>query len=160
MIIRKLEERDKKQVENIFDLYWNDSFRENLQEKLEGYLERNDNIISQNFNMFVLEEDNYILGVAAYRDAPSHMIEYVSTSKPAEMYVVAVKEKGKGVGTKLRDYRIQTAREEGFTELLFFSGESHKDSWGFHDNSDFERVSEALAPNGEKGYIWRMVLTS
>lgn len=86
------------------------------------------------------------------------MKQYASTEKVIEFYVAAVKCQGKGIGTALRTRRIEDAQKQGYTEAVFFSGETHKDSWTFHDSSDFKRVSPATAPNGEEGYIWTMLL--
>ena len=46
--------------------------------------------------------------------------------------------------------------KQKYTEIIFFSGETHKDSWNFHDASGFEQIGEMIAPNGEKGYVWRL----
>ena len=54
--------------------------------------------------------------------------------------------------------KIQTLKQKGYTEIIFFSGETHKDSWGFHDASSFERVGKMSAPNGEVGNVWRLIL--
>lgn len=158
MKISNFTEADKPQVEAIFDLYWNDDFRKSLQNKVDAYLAKEQEILDQGFEMFVCKKGDEVLGVAAYRKAPKHMQEYTSTENPAEFYVSAVKKKGEGVGSKLRDFRIKEAKQNGFTELVFFSGETHTDSWGFHDSADFKRVGEMSAPDGEKGYVWVMSL--
>ena len=158
MNIRALQEQDKAQVEEIFYLHWQDDFRAMLQKKLEDYISQTDEIIKQDFQFFVYEENRNILGVCAYRNAPTHMMQFTTTAHPAELYVNAVKEKGKGVGSQLRDFRINAARSKGYTELIFFSGDTHQDAWEFHDNSGFHRAGAATAPNGEEGYVWRMLL--
>jgi len=86
------------------------------------------------------------------------MRQFTETDNPAEFYVAAVKNKGKGVGTLLMNEKIQTLKQKGYTEIIFFSGETHKDSWGFHDASSFERVGKMSAPNGEVGNVWRLIL--
>ena len=158
MIIRNAEKKDKRAIEHIFDLYWSDSFRGNLSQKIDGYLTQSPEIVKQNFEFIVAEQDGEVVGVAAYRDAPEHMKEFTCTENTAEFYVAAVKEKGKGVGTKLRSERINVLKEKGYTEIIFFSGETHKDSWPFHDNSDFVRVGDTIAPNAERGHVWRLEL--
>lgn len=158
MKIRKVEPGDVNQIEEIFDLYWSDSFRLNLSQKLQGFISESPILQNQHFCFLVAEENSEILGVAAYRDVQKHMLEFTSTEKPAEFYVAAVREINRGVGTLLRQARIKELQEQGYTEILFFSGEKHQSSWKFHDDSDFKRVAEMNAPNGEKGHVWRMEL--
>ena len=83
---------------------------------------------------------------------------YAETNNPAELYVIAVKYQNQGIGSHLREYIIKEIKGLGYTEILFFSGEMHKESWKFHDDSGFKKVGESTAPNGEKGYIWQMAL--
>ena len=156
--IRELKKEDVPKVEQIFDLYWSGEFREHLSKRLKDFIESSPDSARQEFKYFVAEENGEVLGVGALRKAPEHMSQYVKTSTPVEFYVLAVKSKGNGVGSALRARRIEEARKLGYTEAVFFSGDTHKDSWKFHDNSDFERVGNATAPNGELGQIWRMLL--
>lgn len=157
MKVRPLVAEDKDSVEKIFDLYWDDSFRENLSQKLTAFITNSEEVKAQDFNFVVAEENDEILGVAAYRKCPEHMVQFTQTDMPAEFYVAAVKERRKGVGALLRDERIKTLKQKGYTEVIFFSGETHKDSWGFHDASSFERVGKMSAPNGEVGYVWQLI---
>ena len=158
MEIRELQLKDVQAVEEIFDLYWSGDFREHLSEKLKDFVDRSLSLIKQRFKFFVAEDNGEIVGVGAMRDLPERMKEYATTSNPAEFYVLAAKYKGKGIGTALRSYRIEEARKLGYTEVVFFSGDTHSDSWSFHDNSDFKRVGSSIAPDGESGQIWSMVL--
>lgn len=158
MIIRELELRDVPEIERIYDLYWSDSFRENLSKRLSRYVEKSPEIVEQKFKYFVAEENGEVVGVSAFRKAPESMKKFTKTSNPAELYILAVKYKGKGVGTSLRNKGIEEAKKHGYTEVIFYSGETHQDSWSFHDNSDFKRVGEMIAPNGEKGQVWRLDL--
>ena len=157
MIIRELKDKDVPEVENIYDLYWFGDFRENLSKKLKDYIENSLRSIEQKFKYFVAEENGEIIGVIALRKLPSHMQSYANTNNGAELYILAVKYKQKGIGTALRAKIIDEAKKSGYTEMLFFSAESHKDSWAFHNNSDFKQIGGAITPNGEKGKIWRMV---
>ena len=157
MVIRELENKDVLEVENIYGLYWSDSFRENLSKKLKDYIENSLESIEQKFEYFVAEENGEVVGVTALRKLQNHMQSYANTNNGAELYVTAVKHKKKGIGTALRTKIIEEAKNAGYLEMLFFSAESHKDSWAFHDNSNFKRVADSIAPNGEKGKIWRMV---
>ena len=158
MKVRKAELKDKKSIEDIFDLYWSDSFRHNLEDKLDTFLSNTEVAVAQKLLFIVVEDEGQVVGVAATRDCPEHMLEFTATENPAEFYVAAAKHTGRGIGTLLRDKRVRLMKDEGYTEIVFFSGETHKDSWGFHDNSSFERVGETQAPNGEKGYVWRLEL--
>ncbi len=155
--IRPLQKEDIKSVEEIFDLYWNDSFRKNLSDKLEKYLANDSSLENENFEFFIAEENGEIVGVSAMRKAPEHIKKYSTTENPAEFYVLAVRIQGKGVGSAMTLSRIEKAKKSGYTEVLLFSGEKHKDSWKFHDKY-FERIESAKAPNREAGYIWRKLI--
>ncbi len=150
--IRKLEQKDIPAVEEIFDLYWSGDFRNHLSERL------NLPPIEQNFKWYVAEENGEVVGVAASREAPERMRQYAKTDKVIEFYIAAAKYKGKGIGTVLRSVRIEDARKEGYLEAVFFSGDTHQDSWAFHDASDFRRMGKAVSPDGETGQIWLMDL--
>ncbi len=156
--IRELEKKDILAVESIYDLYWSGDVRDNFLKRLKDYAERSPLVIAQGFKYFIAEENGEVVGVAALRKAPDFMKEFTKTDNPAEFYILAVKYRGKGIGTALRKKRIEEAKKLGFTEALFYSGETHQDSWGFHDNSDFKRIGTMVAPNGEKGQVWRMEL--
>ena len=148
--IRKFESRDLEAVEEIFDLYWLGDFRHRLSERLKTE--------TPEFNWIVAEENGEVVGVAASRAAPERMKQYATADKVVEFYVAAVKYKGRGIGTALRDFGLKAARDDGYQEAVFFSGETHRDSWSFHDGSEFKRVGEAVAPDGERGHIWSMDL--
>lgn len=152
--IRPFEEKDLSAVKCIFDMHWHDDFRDNLHSKLEKYIAGDRELQDQKFKLFVAEEDGSILGVSAIRDLQDHMKEHAVTDCPAEWYVVAVNEIGKGVGSALMSHMLNTARHEKYKEVILFSGESHQDAWKFHDKH-FKRIAENTAPNGEKGYVWR-----
>lgn len=148
--IRTLESRDTEHVEKIFDLYWSDDFRRHLSERIKTE--------TSDFKWIVAEENGDVVGVAASRTAPERMRQYAKTKKVVELYVIAAKYKGKGIGTVLRNLLIEEAIRNGYTEAVFFSGDTHQDSWAFHDHSDFKRVGSAVAPDGEQGQIWLMDL--
>lgn len=147
-ITRALEPKDLQAAEGIFDLYWFGDFRSHLSKRLR----------SPEFNWIVAEKNGEVVGVAASREAPPTMRDYTQTDRVIEFYVAAAKHKDRGIGTALREERIKQARDSGYKEAVFFSGETHKDSWDFHDNSDFKRVGRHTAPDGEDGYVWLMDL--
>jgi L-amino acid N-acyltransferase YncA len=144
-------------VEVIYDLYWSGDFRENISKRLNQSVEKSTDITEQNFSYFIAEENEEVLGVVGIRKCPAHMMEYTKTERPAELYILAVKNKEKGVGRALVERAINEAKGNGYTEIVLYSGETHQDSWGFYDHLNFERVGESVAPNGEKGKVWRMV---
>jgi L-amino acid N-acyltransferase YncA len=146
--IRTLEQEDIDSVEKIFDMYWSGEFRQHLSRRLP----------SADLNWIVAEEGNEVVGVAGWREAPERMRQYAKSDRVVEFYVAAARYKGKGIGTALRNARITEARKAGYKEAVFFSGNTHQDSWGFHDNSDFRRMGGAVAPDGEEGQIWLMSL--
>lgn len=158
MVIRPLEKKDIPEVENIFDLYWKDDFRENLSKKLVGYTENASEIVEQGFKYFVADDNAEVIGVLGFRNVPSRMREFVTTNNSVELYILAVKNKKGGIGKKLVEKCINEAKEMGRTEVVLYSGETHSESWGFYDHLDFKRVGPATAPNGEQGQIWRMQL--
>jgi len=110
------------------------------------------------YRFFVAEENGEVVGIAGLRSAPEHMKVFAKTNNPAEFYVLASKYKGRGIGEALRLKRMEEAKNMGFTEIVLYSPNSHSDSWGFHDRLGFERVGDAVAPDGEPGKIWRTVL--
>jgi len=148
LAIRNLEDKDIPVVEEIFDKYWSGYFREHLSNKLKF----------MDMNWIIAEQDSEVVGVAASRKAPEQMRMYSDTDSVIEFYVAAVKYQGQGIGTALRNERVEQARKAGYKEAVFFSGETHQDSWAFHDNLDFKRAGEFTAPDGEKGIIWLMKL--
>lgn len=158
MNIRELEKEDIEQVENIYELYWSGDFKENISKRLHQFIENSKEITDQNFHYFVCEELKQIHGVIGFRKCPKHMLEYTNTINPTEIYILAVKERSKGIGRKLIEKVLDEAINLKYTEVVLYSGESHSDSWGFYDHLNFERISKAIAPNGEQGQIWRFEL--
>lgn len=156
MIIRGLKKEDMEQVENIFRMYWTDKeFLAELSEKLQAYVEHREEYYSQTYRFYVAEEDSEIVGVAGIRKAPGYLQVCATTNNPAEFYILAAKYKSKGIGESLRRKRVEEARNLGFTEILFYSPESHKNSWGFHDRLGFERYGTITDPDGYPGMVWR-----
>ena len=159
MLIRNFQKEDKNVVEEIFAMYWTDpEFLKKLSHKLEMCVEQTQEYIDNKYSFFVAEEDGEVVGIAGLRSAPDHMRKHTKTDNPGEFYVLASKYKGRGIGTALRQKRLEEAKKLGFTELVLYSPNSHGDSWSFHDGMGFERVGEALAPDGEPGMIWRKLL--
>jgi L-amino acid N-acyltransferase YncA len=159
MTIRDFQKNDLEAAEKIFALHWTDpEFLKGLSRKLHIFIDQTEESISKKYRFFVAENKDEIVGIAGFRSAPDHMKPYATTANPAEFYVLAAKYKGKGIGKALRLKRIEEARNMGFTEVVFYSPNSHRESWSFHDKMGFERICEAIAPDGEPGQIWRKVL--
>ena len=159
MIIRDFKKEDLKEVETIFAIYWTDpKFLKRLSLKLKMAIDNSPEYVQKKYRFFVAEENGEIVGIAGFRSASEYMKRYAKTSNPVEFYVLASKYKNKGIGEALRLKRIKEAKKLGFTEAVLYSPDSHKDSWGFHDRLGFDRVGNALAPDGEPGQIWRKEL--
>jgi len=149
MTVRKFEEIDRDDVENIFSKYWNDPiFLKELSNELEKHPS----------NFFIAEDNNEIVGVAGHRDIPAYLKEFAKTSKPVELYVIASKYKRKGIGKILKSKIVEIARENGFSEILLFSPGTHDNSWEFHDTLNFQRMGEVTPPDDDEGYVWSCIL--
>lgn len=145
-------------VEGILGLYWDGPLKEKFFKRIKDVVDKTPESIEQSYRCFVAEENGEVVGVGVLRRASEFMKKFTSTDNPAEFYVLAVKYKKRGIGEALREARIVEARKLGFTEIVLYGAESHKDIWAFHDASDFKRLTEANAPDGEPGMIWRLVL--
>ena len=161
MIIRKFQKIDKKSVEAIFVQYWTDPvFLNELSDKLQIAIDDTDECRECKLNFFVAEEDTEIVGAGGFMSAPDYLKEYAKTETPVEFYILASKYRGKGIGGALRAKMVEEAKKLGFTEILLYSPDSHKESWNFHDSFDSERIGEVIAPDGEPGQVWRKLLNS
>jgi len=102
---------------------------------------------------FVAVLNQEIIGVAGFRTPLPKLLNFTSTSKPAElcMLYVAKDHKGKkGAGKALLDFVISQAIEKGYEELVVRSAEKFKDTgWGFYDHMGFTRVGELLPPDSK-----------
>lgn len=154
-IIRELKKEDAEAVKGILGLYWDGELKERFIQRMMNFLDKTPESIEQKYKYFVAEENGEIVGVGVSRNAPEHMKQYVQTNNPVEFYLLAVKDMNRGIGTALGEKMFGEAKNDGYTEVVFYSAESHKDSWDFYDNSDFKRAGPSVAPNGEKGFIWR-----
>jgi L-amino acid N-acyltransferase YncA len=156
MIIREFQKRDKKASKDIFSLYWTDpEFLNELSNYLQSYIDEGP---TRDLGFFVAEENDEILGIAGFKKVAGYLTSFALTNKPAELYVIASKYKGKGIGTKLKLKLIEKIKDLGFSEILFFSPNSHQESWDFHDKFGFERIGEVTPPEDKIGQAWRKIL--
>ena len=153
-----LKKKDVSSIEDIFALYWPDAeFRERLSNRLNDTVNNAPDSIEQRLKYFVAEDDGQVVGATGFRKVPEHMREFTKTLNPAELYILAVKNRGGGVGKLLVNRVLDEITRLGYTEAVLYSGETHKDSWEFYDHLGFEVVGPATAPNGELGQVWRMI---
>ncbi len=157
-IIRNAEEKDLPAIQDILALYWSGDLRERFYSRIRDTILQTPEMVEQLYRCFVAEENGEVVGMALLRKVQEFMRPYTSTNNAAEFYISGAKYKGRGIGRALRDARIREAKRLGFNEILLYSSESHQDAWGFHDNSDFKRIGVVLAPNGEPGTVWRLLL--
>lgn len=159
-LIREMEKSDMNAVAELFAIHWADDrdFQMRLIDRAIGFINQTAEVMDQKFTYFVADNAGDVVGVAGMRNIPDHMRDVTVTDNVCELYILAVKEKSRGVGKALVSQILHTAEAAGYTEIVLYSGETHQDSWGFYDQIGFDRVSESIAPNGEKGMIWRMFL--
>jgi GNAT superfamily N-acetyltransferase len=158
MKIRKLTQNDIKAAQEIADLYWNGQpFKDRFLLRLQQYLGRDAEIIESNLHFFVAEDNGEIVGIVGFRKIPQHMEEFAKTANPAELYILAAKNKGKGIGRALVDKVLELTKSLNFTEILIYSGEKHKDAWGLYDHLGFKKISATTAPDSEPGFVWQMI---
>lgn len=160
MIIREFKKEDKKEAEEIFAMYWTDSeFLKKLSDKLQMSIEKTEEFLNKKYKILVADDNNEIVGIIISRSSPNHMKEFTKTINPAELYLIASKNKNKGIGLTLLIKILEEVKNLNFTEIVLYSPDSHKDSWGFYDGNDFERIGSAIAPDGEPGQIWRKIIS-
>jgi N-acetylglutamate synthase-like GNAT family acetyltransferase len=155
MTIRDFKESDIPAIEEILRMYWTDKeFIKKVLLKLQIALDKTPEYLEKKYKIFVAEINDEVVGVAGLRKASDYMKQFTKTDNPGEFYILAVKYKKQGIGEALRLKRLEEAKELGFTEIVLYSPNSHKESWSFHDRLGFVRFGEALAPDGEPGMIW------
>lgn len=157
MEIREYKKEDEKAVAEIFEMYFNDpEFQKELLDELEVFLNQKDG--ENKYGFYVAEDGDGLVGIAGFKNVPEYLKKYTKTDKPAEFYIAASKYKRKGIGEKVKIKIIEETKRLGFTEIVFYSPDTHKDSWGFHDRLEFERVGAMVDPDGYPGMVWRREL--
>jgi len=100
MIIREFKQGDQKEVEEIFALYWTDpEFLEELSGELQSFIKMS---LNKDLGFFVAEENNEVVGIVGFKKLADYFKPYTKTNNPIELYVIAVKNKRKGIGKKLK----------------------------------------------------------
>lgn len=150
MQIIKYNNNYKKEVEDIFKTYFDDP---------EFLQELDDGLINIKYSFYLILENGEVLGVAGIRGVNNFLSDYVLTSNPAELYIIASKYKGKGVGSKLLNYVIEECNKINYTELICYSPETHDSSWKFYQSNGFIKCGIVNDPDdGCPGMVWRRVL--
>ncbi|MEX0910333.1 MAG: GNAT family N-acetyltransferase [Candidatus Paceibacterota bacterium] len=150
MEIRKYNQRDEGQVKNIFAQYWTDP---------EFLSELSENLNSTSCNFYVADKDGGIVGVAGIRKAPGFISVEADTKNPSELYVIASKRKNEGNGSLLAKKMIEVAKEQGFTEIIGYSPETHSSSWRFYESLGFTQGGIIKDPDdGYPGMLWKKIV--
>jgi N-acetylglutamate synthase-like GNAT family acetyltransferase len=147
--MRSFTERDRVAVESIFSQYWNDPV---------FLKELSDALTKDPSKFYVARSDNEIVGVVGHKDTPDYLRKFARTDNPVELYIIASKIKGCGIGKVLKSKIIDVARKERFSEMLLFSPGTHSDSWEFHDSFNFQRMGSVIPPDDDEGHVWSGIL--
>lgn len=94
--------------------------------------------------------DGIPVGMAGLAPVDPRMMQFTQTERPIEMTNVYLDNayRGQGLGRQLVDSVLDTARESGYTEVVWNSGPRFKDTaWGF-----YERVYGPQVGTAEKYY--------
>jgi L-amino acid N-acyltransferase YncA len=154
MNIREFKKEDQEQVEDIFKMYFTDPvFQKELSDELKLFLDQDDQ--ENRYRFYVAEDKKEVVGIAGFKKVSDYLVKYTKTDNPVEFYIAASKYKRKGIGEKIKNKIIEETKKLGFTEIVFYSPDTHKDSWGFHDRLGFERVEAMVDPDGYPGMVWR-----
>lgn len=147
MEIKTYSKGDKASVGSIFTQYWTDhEFLDELKKELD----------SDKYNFFVAEERGEVIGIAGWGKVSNYLSRYASTKKPVELYIIASKYRGKGIGNVLIKKIIEEAKNSGFTEMLCYSPETHNGSWKFYETLGF--IKQGIINNPDDncpGMLWK-----
>lgn len=157
---RPIKRSDQPSVEELYEMYWaGQEFKNKLIKRLGDFFDQTKEIIESNFRYFVAtDREEIIVGVVGIRNVSESMQVYTTTEKALEIYVLASRDHGKGIGKILVNRIISLAKEENYHEIILYSGITHKESWDFYEHIGFYKVQESIAPDGETGTIWRKYL--
>lgn len=151
IILRDLQKQDVIELGAVYDLYWSGIFREKLTRKIYEFVTNSEKAHIEKVHYYVAESNNKILGAISFRDAPEPMLKYTTSSNPLEVYILAVREKGKGIGKILIEKMISEGKKSGYTEAVLFNSDSHDESRRFYIKIGFMDAGKAVAPDGELG---------
>lgn len=157
--IREMEKGDLAKVASIYSLYQPEQkLRYHLMSRMEDCVNKTPEMIASKFTCFVAEKDGKVIGFAGMRKVPAHMSHYLPGEHGCELYILAAETRNHGVGKALIQKVIQAGKEEKYTDLILYSGETHRESYSFYDHLGFEKIADSIAPDGEKGVIYRIRL--
>lgn len=147
MKFRNYKKEDKSELKKIIAQYWTDE---------EFLLEVENSLTNNQYEFYVVEDSNNIVGFGGTKKISPHFVSYVKTDNPIELYILSSKEKNKGVGSFLLKELLNLLKERGFTEILCYSPNTHKDSWIFYENFGFSKCGIIEDPeDGYPGMLWR-----
>lgn len=86
------------------------------------------------------------------------MLQFSTTKNPVELYIIAVKNQGTGIGKVLVKKMLEKSKEIGYTEVVLYSEVTHKESGDFYDRLHFKKLGHALGFDDVEGFIWGMTL--
>lgn len=152
--IRLFQEQDNESVIKIFRKHWNDEdFITELSNALKDAL--ND---TSDYCFLVAETSTgEIMGVGGFKPIDDYFIPFIKTDAPVELYVIAVKEQGIGVGYQIKTALVNVAMNCDYKEIVLFSPNTHNLSWKFHDALGFKRLGVVVPPDDDEGQIWSRV---
>lgn len=109
--------------------------------------------------------DGKVIGVIGFKTPDQRLLEFTTTSNPAEAvnaYVAKDKRGGKGVGRALFAELENQVKNANYTEVVLCSGPRHKETgWSFFDKlEDYKRsgVAKNYFGEGEDALVWSKVL--
>lgn len=156
MTIRTFQKYDQTAVEEILVLYWTDpDFLAEISNALSLSLER---ASVDDLRFLVAEQNDEIVGIVGFKKLADYFEQYVTTRKPVELYVIAAKYRGRGIGEKLGLQLLTETKNLGITEILLYSPTTHQGSWEFYEKLGFVKVGEITPPEDEIGAVWQRIL--
>jgi N-acetylglutamate synthase-like GNAT family acetyltransferase len=150
MKVRNYDRKDEVDVKKIFTKYWTDNtFLNELAKELDG----------ERCRFYVVEDDVEIVGVAGLRKAPPHLSDHADTNNPIELYIIASKYQGRGIGNTLVQRIVADMKGTEFTEMVCYSPETHDSSWKFYEKLEFKKHGIINDPDdGYPGMLWKKVI--
>lgn len=160
MTVRNYKKQDEGAVKEIFSQYWTDAnYIAELIGELNTHVGEEGDHGTNKCRFYVAERDGELVGIAGFRVAPEYLRKEVGTENPAELYIIASKFQGVGIGNLLSQTVVREARDLYFTEIVCYSPETHNSSWKFYEKLGFTKHGIIKNPDdGYPGMLWKMNL--